>query len=112
MRVARVINGATKLVLIEGLDMRIASGGSIQKHAEKIAYNFFRFGKVSSLIQHTEHRELVRATLTFGEANDSDRVAFARALADRDSDVVSSAERPRQEFVDLVKSSAETLIRS
>jgi hypothetical protein len=92
-KVSRVIDGAKKLILIDGLNLGVARVGN-RIRAQEIGYAFYSMASVRTKVRELESRDLVRTAILFNHtrAVGDPKLEYAVESLRRDSDLLVDAD--------------------
>jgi hypothetical protein len=113
MRFSRVLNGAKRLVLIDGLNFAISSKAQIKMRSQAICFGFFSFGRIREKLQEIENREVTRAALIFGRPLMLEpELSYCEEQVRRDADLTvdTSTTVNASKLTELIHSSSGDLI--
>ncbi|HEY5911338.1 MAG TPA: hypothetical protein VJA21_12115 [Verrucomicrobiae bacterium] len=110
---SRVLSGSKRLVLMDGLNLSVASKSQIRNRALDIGFGFYTFGTAKDRLERIEKREIARVGFIFQEPSMLDpELSYAVEQVHRDSDMMvkPSAGENVDKLAALLKSSSEALI--
>jgi hypothetical protein len=88
MKFSRVLNGNRKIVLLDGLNLAVASKQQLKQRASEIGFGFYTMGKVRGRIESIEKKALVRAAFVFNQPATIDaELVYFQELIRRDADI-------------------------
>lgn len=88
IKFSRVLSNDHKIVLMDGLNLAVASKPHLRQRAAELGYGFFSIGNVRSQLQAIEGKPIVRASFVFNRPPEADpEVEYSINLVERDADL-------------------------
>lgn len=99
IRFSRVLVAPRALVIMDGLNLSIASRTQLRQRAAEIGYGFFTFGQEKIAIERIENRKILRTAFLFNKPPEMDReLEYTVSLVNRDADMAVDAGSTREVF--------------
>lgn len=112
VKFSRVIVAPKALILMDGLNLAVASRAQLKQRAFEIDFGFFAFGEVKQKIESLEEKEILRTSFVFNAPSELDKETHALIdLLKRDSDLSVDANNQEEvlRFNALIRN--KTLLR-